>query len=59
MKNTYTSEQKRTIIERYISGGETYSQINAAPQLWQNLDLGAAGGATRSGVFFLWLLRTI
>lgn len=29
MKNTYTSEQKRTIIERYISGGETYSQINA------------------------------
>lgn len=29
MKNTYTSEQKQTIIERYISGGETYSQINA------------------------------
>lgn len=29
MKNTYISEQKRTIIERYISGGETYSQINA------------------------------
>lgn len=29
MKNTYTSEQKQTIIERYISGGETYSQISA------------------------------
>ncbi len=29
MKNTYTSEQKQTIIERYISDGETYSQINA------------------------------
>ncbi|MBQ2933464.1 MAG: IS3 family transposase [Clostridia bacterium] len=29
MKNTYTSEQKQTIIERYISGGETYLQISA------------------------------
>ena len=29
MKNTYTSEQKQTIIERYILGNETYSQINA------------------------------
>jgi hypothetical protein len=29
MKNTYTSEQRQTIIDRYISGGETYSQISA------------------------------
>lgn len=29
MKNTYTSEQKQTIIERYILGGETYLQISA------------------------------
>lgn len=29
MKNTYTSEQRQTIIDRYISGGETYLQINA------------------------------
>lgn len=29
MKNKYTSEQKKEIIDRYISGGETYSQINA------------------------------
>lgn len=29
MKNTYTSEQKQTIIERYTSGGETYLQISA------------------------------
>ncbi len=29
MKNKYTPEQKEEIIDRYISGGETYSQINA------------------------------
>ncbi len=29
MKNTYTSEQRQTIIDRYISGGETYLQISA------------------------------
>lgn len=29
MKNTYTSEQKQTIVERYILGGETYLQISA------------------------------
>ena len=29
MKNTYTSEQKQTIIARYISSGEIYSQISA------------------------------
>ena len=28
MKKTYTSEQKQAIIERYISGGETYLQIS-------------------------------
>ncbi len=28
MKNKYTPEQKKDIIERYISGGETYLQIN-------------------------------
>ena len=42
MKNTYTSEQKQIIIERYISGGETYSQINA--------DIGIA-----KSTFYSWL----
>ncbi len=28
MKKTYASEQKQAIIERYISGGETYLQIS-------------------------------
>ena len=28
MKKTCTSEQKQAIIERYISGGETYLQIS-------------------------------
>lgn len=44
MKNTYTSEQKQTIIERYISGGETYSQINA--------DTGVA-----KSTFYSWLKK--
>lgn len=29
MKNKYTPEQKKEIIDRYISGGETYLQISA------------------------------
>ena len=29
MKNKYTPEQKKEIIDRYISGGESYSQISA------------------------------
>ena len=44
MKNTYISEQKQSITERYISGGETYSQINA--------DTGVA-----KSTFYSWLKK--
>jgi transposase-like protein len=42
MRNKYTDEQRQTIIDRYISSGETYSQINA--------DIGIA-----KSTFYSWL----